>query len=66
MVASRPAPVKTLVWDQGLAPLLMVSSVIRWLERRGGVVAGVGESGRALHDAHLNDDDAVVKMGHPG
>jgi hypothetical protein len=23
------------------------------------------ESGRAAHDAHLNDDETVVKMGHP-
>jgi hypothetical protein len=23
------------------------------------------ESGRASHDAHLNDDETVVKMGHP-
>ncbi len=24
------------------------------------------ESGRALHDAHLSDDETVAKMGHPG
>jgi len=23
------------------------------------------ESGRAAHDAHLSDDEAVAKMGHP-
>jgi len=26
----------------------------------------VKKSGRASRDAHLNDDEAVVKMGHPG
>jgi hypothetical protein len=25
----------------------------------------MGECGRALRDAHLNDDETVVKMGHP-
>ena len=25
----------------------------------------VDESGRALHDAHLSDDETVAKMGHP-
>jgi len=26
----------------------------------------MGGSGRALRDAHPNDDEAVVRMGHPG
>jgi hypothetical protein len=25
----------------------------------------VEENGRALHDAHLSDDEAAAKMGHP-
>ena len=28
-------------------------------------MGGVEESGRAAHDAHLSDDEAVAKMGHP-
>jgi hypothetical protein len=30
-----------------------------------GVLGLIEENGRASHDAHLSDDEAVAKMGHP-
>ena len=45
----------------GLVGAVRMFSAVRWRELGG----GPSESGCALHDAHLSDDEAVAKMGHP-
>ncbi len=63
--SAGPREVMALAATLGCLPGL-VAAVRKFEARRWRELCAAGiESGRALHDAHLSDDEAVAKMGHP-